>query len=83
MYGIKKCAKFLKNLPIKCCSTNLEWGEAWRGDKPQISELKLRKKLGTESKEKHSSDNKNTRVPNVRPMKDESRRDTQQEDNWN
>ena len=68
MYGIKEVRDVFE-YPSYQVLFNTPWlGEARKGDKPQISELKLRKKkLRTESTEKHSNDNNNTRVLNVCP----------------
>lgn len=71
---------------------NMPWlREAWKGGKPQISNssyAKKKKKLRTESTEKYSNDNKkhtcSKRTPRERLLfVNESRRDTQHEDNWN
>jgi hypothetical protein len=70
MYGIKEVREVFED-PSYQKLFNTPWlGEVWTGDKPQILELKLRKKLRTDFAEKHSNDNKNTRVQNVRSGKD-------------
>ena len=44
MYGIKEVREVFKD-PSYQMLFNMPWlGEVWKGDKPQISELKLRKK---------------------------------------
>ena len=62
MYGIKEVREVFEDPSYQKLFYTPWLGQAWKGDKPQISELKLRKKLRTESTEKHSNDNKNTRV---------------------
>jgi len=69
--GLKKCGKFLKIFPIKYCSTCLDWGRRGKGINLKSQNSNYAKKtLRIESTEKHSNDNKNTRVLNVRPRKD-------------